>query len=278
MTMPLRIIILADNTAGPRDVRGEHGLSYWIETSDHCLLFDTGQGLVLEDNARALNLDLDAVDTVVLSHGHYDHTGGLVVIERLAGSDVRVVAHPSAFLPKYKRTDTGTRYIGIPSDSRDALSRMSCPPVCSTMPMEVAPGVWMTGEIRRRHPEEVATESFCADAEGRTEDPLRDDQALFIETQRGTIVLLGCAHAGLINTLDHVQELTQGRPVHAVIGGMHLCPASESRLAWTLDRLRSFDLGRLVPLHCTGPKASAALWHAFPGICVAGGAGTRFEF
>ncbi len=276
--MQLRITILADNVAEPRDLRGEHGLSYWIETDEHCLLFDTGQGLVLEDNAKALNLDLDAVDTVVLSHGHYDHTGGLAVIERRAGPGVRILAHPAAFSPKYKRTDTGAREIGIPDASRDALSRLTSPPITSTTLMEVVPEVWMTGEIRRHHPEETPTESFCTDPEGRVEDPLWDDQALYIETKQGTVVLLGCAHAGLINTLDHVQQLTQGRPIRAVIGGTHLRSALESRLEWTINELRFFNLRLLAPLHCTGSKATAALWNAFPGICVAGGVGARFDF
>ena len=276
--MQIRITILAENTAETRDLRGEHGLAYWIETNEHCLLFDTGQGLVLEDNARMLNLDLDALDTVVLSHGHYDHTGGLAAIERRAGSNLRVLAHPAAFLPKYKLTDAGTRDIGIPSASRDALARLTSPPITSTMLLEVVPDVWMTGEIRRYHPEETATESFCADPEGRIQDPLLDDQALFIETKQGTVVLLGCSHAGIINTLDHIQELTQGRPIHAVIGGMHLRSALESRLEWTINELRFYNLRLLAPLHCTGQPATVALRNAFPGICVAGGVGTRFEF
>lgn len=276
--MKIRIVILSDNCVEARDTRAEHGLAFWVETEEHCLLFDTGQGLVLEDNARVLNLDLDAVDTVVLSHGHYDHTGGLPSLIHRAGADIRVIAHPDAFLPKYKRTGTGTRYIGIPPASRDVLAGLSNPLISTGLPLEIVPGVWSTGEIPRSHPEETATEGFCTDPEGLREDRLLDDQALFIDTPRGTVVLLGCAHAGLINTLDHVQRLTQGRPVHAVLGGTHLRSAPQSRIAWTVEELKFFNLKRLVALHCTGPHASAAIWNAFPGACSSGGTGVSFEF
>lgn len=276
--MKTRIVILSDNSVESRDTRAEHGLSFWIETEDHCLLFDTGQGLVLEDNARALDLDLDAVDTVVLSHGHYDHTGGLAPIIHRAGAGLRVVAHPDAFLPKYKRTNSGTREIGIPTASREAMAGLANPPIRTRLSMEIAQGIRTTGEIPRSHPEETMLEGFCRDPQGRQEEPLLDDQALYVETGGGTVVLLGCAHAGLINTLDCVQRLTQGRPIRAVLGGTHLRSEPGSRLAWTLDELRFFNLTLVAPMHCTGPKAAAALWTAFPAACKPVGVGTVLDF
>jgi 7,8-dihydropterin-6-yl-methyl-4-(beta-D-ribofuranosyl)aminobenzene 5'-phosphate synthase len=276
--MKTRIIILSDNSAGTSNTRAEHGLAFWVETGDHCLLFDTGQGLVLEDNAQALDVDLDAVDTVVLSHGHYDHTGGLPVVVHRAEADLRVFAHPDAFRPKYKRATSGTRYIGIPPASLEALSGLKYPTADTRSAMEVVPGIWVTGEIPRSHPEEAATEGFCTDPEGLHDDPLLDDQALFIDAPQGTVVLLGCTHAGLINTLDHISRLTQGRPIHAVLGGTHLRSATHSRIDWTLDELKYFNLQRLAAIHCTGDQATAALWNAFPGICVPGGTGMSFDF
>jgi 7,8-dihydropterin-6-yl-methyl-4-(beta-D-ribofuranosyl)aminobenzene 5'-phosphate synthase len=278
MNVKAHIAVLAENTAAARNARGEHGLAFWIETDGRRLLFDTGQGLVLADNARALNIDLGVVDTLVLSHGHYDHTGGLAAVLRQAAGEVRVHAHPDALLPKYHRTQGAVRKIGMPAESRDALSGPRCRLITSLNPTEVTPGVWSTGEIPRRHIEETPTETFCKDPDGRENDPLLDDQALFIETVNGIVVLLGCAHAGVINTLDHIQLLANGRPIHAVLGGMHLGAASEARLAWTIGELRRFDLHRLAAMHCTGAKASAALWHAFPDACREWGAGTICEF
>ncbi len=274
----MKIVILAENTALARDVRGEHGLAFWIATDEQCLLFDTGQGLVLADNAQALRVDLTAVDTMVLSHGHYDHTGGLAAVLRQAAGTVTVHAHPDALLPKYHQDKTGAREIGMSAGARDALLGKQCRYTASRQSSEVAPGIWTTGEIPRLHPEEAIAEPFCRDPEGIDPDLLLDDQALFMESPRGTVVLLGCAHAGIINTLDYIQRLTGNKPVRAVIGGTHLRAASAERMHWTIRELRRFNINLLVPLHCTGQKSLAALWSAFPNTCQAGGAGTVFEF
>jgi 7,8-dihydropterin-6-yl-methyl-4-(beta-D-ribofuranosyl)aminobenzene 5'-phosphate synthase len=273
-----QIVVVADNTVTANRIKGEHGLAFWIETAEHCIMFDTGQGLVLEDNARALNLDLDAVDTVVLSHGHYDHTGGLASVLRCASGNVCIYAHLDAFLPKYHRKGESIREIGIPSESRVAMTDSRCRLIASREPIEIVPGVWSTGEILRQHREEASKESFCRDAAGQEPDLLMDDQALFIDTAKGMVVLLGCAHAGLINTLDHIQQLTNGRPIRAVVGGMHLGSASDSRLAWTISALRKFGIGLFGPMHCTGQKAIAAFWAVFPSACQECGVGTLFKF
>jgi 7,8-dihydropterin-6-yl-methyl-4-(beta-D-ribofuranosyl)aminobenzene 5'-phosphate synthase len=274
----MKITILADNTVAARNARGEHGLAFSIESGENCLLFDTGQGLVLADNAHALNVDLDAVDTIVLSHGHYDHTGGLAEILRVTAGPVAVHAHPDAILPKYQQGEAGVRDIGMPAQSQEAVRGGRCQFAASRQSAEVAPGIRTTGEIPRLHPEEAIAEPFCRDPEGRETDPLLDDQALFMGTAEGTAVLLGCAHSGIINTLDYIQSLTDGKPIRAVLGGMHLRSATEERMGWTIRELRRFNINTLVPMHCTGQRAAATLWAAFPHVCQAGGAGTVFEF
>ncbi len=271
---PFRITVLADDTVAARAARGEHGLCFHIESGDRRILFDTGQGLVLADNARALGIDLGAVDTLVFSHGHYDHTGGLPIVLAAARSPVTVHLHPAALDAKYHKT----RAIGIPSAARVALAGPNVRLVPSRDPGEVVPGLFRTGEIPRPHPEEAPAEVFHLDPAGREIDPLLDDQSLYFDTLRGTVVLLGCAHAGVIHILEHVQSLTRQRPIHAVIGGMHLGAASPARLQWVIDRLHSIAPSLIVPMHCTGPRATAALWNAFPNACRPGGAGAIFEF
>ena len=271
---PLRITVLADDSVAARAARGEHGLCFHIETGDRRILFDTGQGLVLTDNARALGIDLGAIDTLVLSHGHYDHTGGLPSVLAAARSPVTVHLHPDALQPKFN----GTRSIGIPPSARRALDAPNVRLVQSREPGEIAPGLFRTGEIPRPHPEEAPAEVFHLDPDGREIDPLLDDQSLYFDTPHGTVVLLGCAHSGVIHILDRVQRLAAFRPIHAVIGGMHLGAASPERMRWLLGQLRPLAPRLLVPMHCTGPKAPAALWNAFPDASRPGGAGAIFEF
>ncbi len=269
-----RITVLADNTVSARTARGEHGLCFHIEAGDRRLLFDTGQGLVLTDNAKALGIDLGAVDTIVLSHGHYDHTGGLPTVLSAARGPVTVHLHPDALQPKYHQA----RSIGIPLAARDALAGPNCRLVSSRDPSEVTPGLFLTGEVPRPHPEEALAEVFHLDPAGKTIDPLLDDQSLFFDAPQGTVVLLGCAHAGVIHILEHVQRLTHTRPLCAVIGGMHLGSASPARRHWVAENLRRLAPHLLVPMHCTGPKATAALWHEFPETMCPGGAGAVFKF
>ena len=271
---PFLITVLADDSVAARSSRGEHGLCFHVEFGNRRILFDAGQGLVLTENARALGTDLSAVDTLVLSHGHYDHTGGIPAVLDAARAPVAVHLHPDALQPKFHKT----RSIGIPPPSLAALLSPRVRLAPSRTSVEIAPGLLATGEIPRPHPEESLAEIFHLDPDGQTIDPLLDDQSLFFDTQRGTVVLLGCAHAGVIHILEHVQRLTQNRPIHAVIGGMHLGAASPSRLRWVVDRLEAFSPSLLVPMHCTGMNAMAALWQAFPNACRPGGAGAVFEF
>ena len=269
-----RVTVLSDNCASARAARGEHGLSYFIETGAHCAFFDVGQGLVLAENAQALGLDLGVVEAIALSHGHYDHTGGLPIALAAARGPVAVHLHPDALQSKYN----GKRSIGMPPAAREALAGSNVRLVQSREPGEVLPGLFRTGEIPRPHPEETLAEVFHLDPESRADDPLLDDQSLYFDTDQGVVVLLGCAHAGVIHILERVRALANGRPLRAVLGGMHLGKASDARLRWTIEHLRGFGLRQLVPMHCTGPRAAAALWTAFPAACRPGGAGAVFDF
>lgn len=279
MSTALKITILADNTATGRAMRGEHGLAVWITQGRTALLFDTGQGLVLTDNALATGVDLSAVQAIVLSHGHYDHTGGLAAMLARARQPVDVVAHPDVHMTRFSRSSGIAHAIGMPAASRQALAGANVRLTFSRTPTEVVPGIRTTGEIPRCHPEEEEISGmFFRDAEGRVPDTIPDDQALFVETETGTVVILGCAHAGVINTLDYIQELTGGRHLRAVIGGTHLGSADESRMDWTMERLKRLDLDLLVPLHCSGQLGFARLRAAFPGICTPAGTGSVFQF
>lgn len=209
-----RITVLVEDTAGGRGLLAEHGLSFWIEWGQKRILFDTGQGYALKHNAQALGLQLETLGDIVLSHGHYDHNGGLPDALALAHRP-RVYVHPQAFAPKFgQNADGSARNVGMPDSTTQALrthDRLGC----VDKPTEIGEGLWCTGPIPRTNDYEDTGGTFFKDESCRQPD----DLAIFLETRTGTVVILGCAHAGVINTLHYIRALTENSPIHAVVGG-----------------------------------------------------------
>ncbi len=264
MKEKIRITTLVENTAGSRGLLGEHGLSFWIEFGGRKVLFDTGQGYVINKNAGRLGVRLREADAVVLSHGHYDHTGGLGNVLDFTERP-KVYAHPAAFEPKYSRHSNGNAYyIGIPNLDEEKVRRR-CELITVTKPVEICDGLHLTGPVPRETDFEDTGGAFFKDAKCERSDDIPDDQAAYIETTGGTVVILGCAHAGVINTLRYIKSLTGNQPLHAVMGGMHLVHAGQQRMDKTVEELKQLDAGRLLPCHCTGFTAAARLWKEFPG-------------
>jgi len=273
------ITVLVENTAGRRGLLAEHGLAFWIERADRRILLDTGQGMALTHNARRLGVDLAAVTDVVLSHGHYDHTGGLeTILPHLAGA--AVYAHLTALRDRFARdADGAVRPVGSPFGSLDRLRPQVGTLVPTRMqPVQPADGVWLTGQIPRRNSFEDAGGAFYLDEACTEPDAVVDDQALWLETSDGPVVLLGCAHAGVVNTLDYIRSLSGAGRIHAVLGGMHLLHADERRLRHTVAALRELDVRHIGLAHCTGLEAMARLYREIPGRCVHCTTGTRLEF
>jgi 7,8-dihydropterin-6-yl-methyl-4-(beta-D-ribofuranosyl)aminobenzene 5'-phosphate synthase len=274
----VRIVVLVENTACGEGLLGEHGLGYWIESGARRAIFDTGQGMSLEHNAGALNIPLVSTDAIVLSHGHYDHAGGL---SRVIGAapQATLFAHSGAFSRKYVRSHDGSaRYLGIPTLDEADIQEEAIPLIWTTDTTEILDGMFVTGEIPRMTDFEDTGGPFFLDEKLNEPDPLLDDQAAFLDTSVGTVVILGCAHSGVINTLRYVQTLTNYRPIHTVIGGMHLLDASPDRMDKTVSELRSFDLQRLMLGHCTGRAAMERFGNEFPGRCATCHVGTVLEF
>ncbi len=276
MRKAIDVAVLAENTAGSTDVLAEHGMAWWIDTGSKRILFDTGQGLVLKHNAAAMGISLASADTVALSHGHYDHSGGLATA-LAAAPGAGLFLHPAAIETKFSRRPAGAAPAGLRPDDRHALDRHAGHITWTTGPTEIADGVHLTGQVPRVTDFEDTGGAFFLDEVCTRPDPLIDDQTLFFETGEGLVVLFGCAHAGAVNTLRYIRELT-GKPIHTVAGGMHLVRADARRMDLTIEAFRHLDIKRIAPSHCTGMPAVARFWREFPDRCFACPAGTRMQF
>ena len=270
--MTLRITTLSENTASRGDFIGEWGLSIFLETEGMAILFDSGKSISAVHNADALNIDLAKVSRIVLSHGHYDHTGGLRDVLRRIGKEVEVIAHPDA-----RRKDEPDRYIGIPFQRRELESLGACFKLTKKT-VEIADNIMTTGEIPMATDfEQIDDALFVREESGWQPDKLLDDQALVVKTEAGLVVILGCAHRGMVNTLYHARQLTEVDKIHAVIGGSHLMNASEERLWQTIDALRGLGIQRMGLCHCTDLPAASLMAQEFEEIFFFNMAGTVIE-
>lgn len=274
---PVKITIVVDNHAGEGLIT-EHGLSLWIETDGKHILFDTGQGKALEFNAQALDVDLSQTDILILSHGHYDHTGGIPhVLKKVQNLDV--YCHPDVFQSRYSIREGTAKPIQMPSESKNALDMLPMQKIHRvSQALGITVEIGITGPIPRETGFEDTGGPFYLDPEGRSADRIDDDLALWIQTVQGWVVCVGCCHAGLVNTLNQVKRLTKQDRICAIIGGFHLLNADYQRLKLTVTALQSFSPNGIYPCHCTGKEAIKALQTAFGEKVVPAYAGAKYEF
>lgn len=262
--MAIRITTLSENTASSGDFLGEWGLSILVETEEEVVLLDSGKGYSITHNAETHGIDLGKIEKVVLSHGHYDHTGGLRELLRRMRKRVEVIAHPDIWQPKYvRREEEPDRYVGIPFQ-RDELVSLGAAFRLTSQPLHIAKGVMTTGEIPMVTGfEHIDSGLFVKEGSAWKPDKVMDDQALIVKTKQGLVVILGCAHRGIINTLYHAQQIAGTAEIHTVLGGSHLLRASEERLWQTIAALRELDVQRLGLCHCTDLAAATVLAQEF---------------
>lgn len=286
----LKITTLVENSAWSF-LLGQWGLSFLLELVDskgdsRKVVLDSGiNKRAFFHNIKNLKTDLSDVDCIVLSHGHLDHTAATAEIVKMAGG-VKIYAHPHAFLPRFHKDRTGKKHnLGVPKGEGIAeIEKAGGKVVLTSKPTEIVPGVMTTGQIERTTKFEQPlplskTERLVITVNGKeTDDQILDDQALWMHIQQeGTYVVTGCAHSGLINTLQHVQRITQSEQIRSVIGGTHLVGRSDDYLQKTIAELKRFELKLFSPCHCTGFKATASLWNTFPDAFVLNFSGRMIE-
>jgi 7,8-dihydropterin-6-yl-methyl-4-(beta-D-ribofuranosyl)aminobenzene 5'-phosphate synthase len=269
--MEARATTLSENTASvvPRGLLGEWGLSVLVERDDRKVLLDAGASISSTRNGVLLGVNWDRIDAIVLSHGHYDHTGGLREVLTRTRKRIKVIAHPDVFDAKFIQMsqDQSPTYIGIPFQ-RAELESLGADFQLTSEPVWLSENVVTSGEIPMITDFETIDAGLCVRRSAEMiPDPLKDDQALFVKTSQGLVVVLGCAHRGTINTLHHARNVTGVETIYCVIGGTHLIRASELQMEMTLAGLREFGVQKLGVSHCTGMPAAMRLAQEFgPGF------------
>ncbi len=277
----LRLTTLVENTALKRGLRAEWGLCVLVEADGLNILMDCGASThAVTHNAQVLGINLATVDVMVLSHGHYDHTGGLPAVLSAIDKEIEIIAHPAVWGPKYvKSRHTGKySFCGIPYRAEE-LERLGARFTLTPQP------TWLNQDIVVSGEEPMTTDFEAIDdilyhREGNqfTPDPLADDQSLYIKTELGLVIVLGCAHRGIINIIHHAQRLTGMEHVYLVVGGTHLFTASPQQLTRTVAALRDIGVDKLGVSHCTGMKPSALLAGEFGDNFLFNNTGTVIQF
>jgi 7,8-dihydropterin-6-yl-methyl-4-(beta-D-ribofuranosyl)aminobenzene 5'-phosphate synthase len=270
----VRITTLSENTA-QLGFLGEWGLSILVETETAKVLLDTGLSTSAVYNADLMGIDFSTIDVIVLSHAHGDHTGGLRDVLRRVRKQVQVIAHPDIWISKYVVYGEMSRYAGIPYMKED-LESLGASFNLTKKPFKISDDIKTTGEIELTTGYETIDDRLCVkEGNKMIPDPLADDLALVVKTIEGLVLITGCAHRGIINTVRQVQKLTGGEYIHTIIGGTHLMVASPERIEKTASELKELGLQRLGVSHCTGFNASAALAKEFSEIFFLNNAGTQ---
>jgi len=260
----------------------EHGLSIYLRlgSEGHEVLLDAGHtNVAVPHNLPLLEIEPKDVDEMVISHGHRDHTGSVVEFLRMRGERTPVVVHPDAFLQRWRVLTDGSRE-GPWQESAEAWQQAGANMVYVEGPRQLANGCLVTGEIPRRTGfERVSDRLFYSDGGKLIADLIKDDQAIVVNAKgKGLVVITGCAHSGIVNTVLYAQEVSGVESVHAVIGGFHLCDANEETMQRSIQALKGVAPRLIMPAHCSGFEATRRFAAEMPEEFVRSAVGTTLKF
>lgn len=275
--MDLALTTLCENTAGKPGLMAEWGLSILVQVDSVNVLFDTGGNFAAVRNADKLGVDLRAVDAIVLSHAHADHTGGLREVLMRSGPK-EIIAHPAIWELKYvKRAyEDKEAFIGVPF-TRAELEQCGASFTLRKDPVYITDTIVTTGEIAQTTDFEGIEPIFYVKEGGSLRnDLIPDDLALIVRTKEGLVIVLGCAHRGMISTIRHAQLITGEERVHTVVGGTHLFPKTDEQTEKAIVALREIGIQKIGVSHCTGFCASVRLVQEFGDTFFQNNAGTTY--
>lgn len=274
--MDLNVTILIENSTPTPVLAGEYGLGMLVHVDGQGILFDAGMADGLVRNMKVMGVTPASVNLIALSHGHFDHAGGLPsVLEYLGPRDIYL--HRTAPRPKYVVYGEQKTFIGMPPI--DLLEQKGGRLIFNDGPLELLPGVILTGSVPRTNDYEDTGGSFGVECDGKMEtDEFADDQALLVVHPDGLVIISGCAHAGMINTIEYAKTITGVDRIKAWIGGTHLMTASPERMRATIERLKLYDIDTIAVTHCTGFLAAAELYAELGSRVSKGESGMRYSF
>jgi len=286
----MKLTILVDNYVDSQKLKAEHGLAILIEVDSEKILFDCGQSDLVLSNAKVLGIDLNGVTKIVLSHGHYDHTGGLMPVLKYLNREIDVYAHPSGFEEKFSKHkgfngSIENKYIGIP-EKMAVYEKKGARFLLSKDPAQISDSIYLSGQINedRRGNEAVgsikaAKDSFLIRENNLfVKDPLSDDISIFINLPELLVIVTGCAHSGILNILAKSKDLKLDNKNLAIVGGLHLSKKDNACIDNIISELKKYNIKLLVPAHCTGFRAFTKLKNSFDNKCVFGSVGKVLEF
>lgn len=276
----LDVVIVADNTVHSPGLLAEWGFSALLRATvgekTYSILFDTSTtGSVLLHNMDALGIRPEDIDYIVLSHGHYDHTGGLKDLLERSGKKT-IIAHPDAFGQKYSLKGGFLRYIGSPFTLEEirGLSHL----VLAKDPFMFAPGAYYMGEIKREGFPEYREGMYKLEEGVLVEDPMLDDTGVAVNVDGlGLVVFTGCGHSGVLNIVRHAEK-TLGEKVYAVVGGLHMFKEEPDKVYSVFDRLEEWGVKKVAPAHCSGVVAKCQAAEIRRGFFIEAGSGSRIVF
>lgn len=289
-----------------RPLLAEHGFAALIDLDgEKRILWDAGMThVVLLENMRRMEIDPRTIDAIALSHGHPDHTAAVAEVLRAIGARpeprrwdkdvplaevdawvrehrVPLVVHPAVFRERWGVRRDGSRYGPNPPPPRAEWEAAGAEIIVSAGPYKLGPGCATTGAVARRSFEKAGTPSTrrYRDGDALVRDLMEDDQALIINVRgKGLVVVAGCAHSGIVNTVNQAREISGVDRVWAILGGFHLAPAPDEDVQRTIDELERFEPAMVVPTHCTGFGAMCQFARRMPGQFVPSSVGTTFLF